>query len=280
MKFKVARAGIHMWEEPVISGDKGSGTIFFSGCALKCVYCQNYEISHGAKGLFIDGGELSFLMLYLQDLGAHNINLVTPSHYAGHIAEVLAKIKGSLLKIPVVYNTSGYEKISALKLLEGLVDIYLPDFKYADNALGQKYSKVPDYTDIAVAAIAEMRRQQPVDIIDNGIMQKGVIVRHLALPSHKEDSKKVLDILSRLDSTLCVSLMCQYFPTPGVSAFPELQKRIRKSDYNDLLEYFQNVGLSRGFSQCPSSATEDYVPDFDLAELSKILSKKSALPIY
>lgn len=259
-----------MWEEPIISGDKGSGTVFFSGCALRCVYCQNYEISHKAKGLFVDSNELIFLMLYLQDKGVHNINLVTPSPYAKQLAEMLTKIKPRLT-VPIVYNSSGYENLDNLKRLEGLIDIYLPDFKYADNALGEKYSSVKDYADVALKAITEMRRQQPKDIIIDGIMKKGVIVRHLALPSHKEDSKKVLDILSKLDKTLYVSLMCQYFPTSKAALFPELNQKIKPSDYADLLEYFENVGLSNGFSQSPDSALEEYVPDFDLSLLKDIL---------
>ncbi len=263
-----------MWEEPIVSGNKGSGTIFFSGCAMRCVYCQNYDISHAAKGLFIDGEELTYLMLYLQDKGVHNINLVTPSHYSKQLAELLTKIKPRL-SVPIVYNSSGYENIENLRKLEGLVDIYLPDLKYSDNILGERYSSVKDYADVAIKTIAEMRRQQSKDIITDDIMEKGVIVRHLVLPTHKEDSKKVLDILSNLDKTLYVSLMCQYFPTSKAALFPELNQRIKPADYADLLEYFGNIGLTNGFSQAPDSAVEDYVPDFDLSALEEILRNNS-----
>lgn len=275
MKFKVARAGIHLFEEPIISGDKGSGTIFFSGCTMRCVYCQNYEISHKGKGLLIDDDQLIALMLDLQEQGVHNINLVTPSHYAKQLAKLLPKIKGKQLTIPIVYNTSSYEKVETLQLLDGLIDIYLPDLKYCDENISIKYSNAPNYYVIATAAIAEMRRQQPNDVIIDDIMRKGVIVRHLALPGLTEDSKKVLDHLAQLDISLYISIMGQYFPTQNVSDIKELNRRLRKREYNDLIEYFHNVGLCNGFLQDLSSAIEDYVPDFDLEILkAKINSLK------
>ncbi|MDD4839263.1 MAG: radical SAM protein [Clostridia bacterium] len=275
--FKIARVGKHLWEEPVISGDRGSGTIFFSGCTMKCIFCQNYEISHDEKGIEISEEKLVSLMLWLQDEGVHNINLVTPSRYGLSLAHTLEKAKLSGLVIPVVYNTSSYERVEMLRLLDGLIDIYLPDMKYADNLLAKKYSGVPNYFEIASKAICEMRRQQPNDIFDGDfIMKKGVIVRHLILPTHAEDSKKVLDFISSVDNRLYVSLMGQYFPTKQVetlcSLFPELQKRITQAEYDDVTEYFFKVGLKNGFSQELNSAIEDYVPTFDLKELQNLLS--------
>lgn len=257
----------------MISGENGSGTIFFSGCRLRCVFCQNYEISHNFKGLNVTGEQLVRLMLYLQSQGAHNINLVTPSHYITKLPEVLKTARQNGLDIPIVYNTSGYESVQNLKALEGLVDIYLPDLKYYDNALGQKYSRVWDYFDIASQAVKEMRRQQPQDRIKDGLMKKGVIVRHLILPGLTEDSKKVLDFLAGLDKTLQVSLMSQYFPTCNVKMFPELNRRISQSEYDEVIEYFFQIGLEDGFCQELSSAIEDYVPDFDLEELQKIIDR-------
>ena len=273
MNFKIARVGLHYWEEPVISGENGSGTIFFSGCRLRCVYCQNYEISHNAKGLFVSSEQLIKLMLYLQSQGAHNINLVTPSHYITRLPDVLKTAKQNGLHIPIVYNTSSYESVEDLKRLEGLVDIYLPDLKYYDNSSAQKYSKVLDYFDKASLALKEMRRQQPQDYVENGLMKKGVIVRHLILPSLIEDSKKVLDFLAELDKTLQVSLMSQYFPTANAKTFPELDRRISQSEYDEVLEYFFLTGLDDGFCQELSSAIEDYVPDFDLDELKGIIDR-------
>lgn len=273
MNFKIARAGLHFWEEPVISGQNGSGTIFFSGCQLHCAYCQNYEISHKAKGLFVSSDQLVKLMLYLQQQGAHNINLVTPSHYITKLPQVLKEAKQRGLKIPIVYNTSSYESVENLQALEGLVDIYLPDLKYSDNALGQKFSRVPDYFYVATKAIKEMRRQQPKDCIQNELMKNGVIVRHLILPGYVENSKRVLDFLADFDKTLLVSLMSQYFPTPKVKDYPELNRRITQSEYDELIHYFFRIGLDNGFCQELSSAIEDYVPDFDLNELKEIIDK-------
>lgn len=272
MNYKIARVGLHMWEEPVISGNKGSGTIFFSGCRLRCVYCQNYEISHTGKGIMVSENQLIDLMLKLQQELAHNINLVTPSHYIKFLPNTLETAKKQGLKIPVVYNTSGYDKIEDLKKLAGLIDIYLPDLKYFDNELGKRYSSVTDYFDIAGTALKEMRRQCPNDIIIDGIMKSGVIVRHLALPNHSDDSKKVLKFLSEFDKELYISLMAQYFPTQNIKAYPELNRRLTQGEYDDLTDYFFSVGLKNGFSQDLSSGIEDYVPDFDLEKLKLQLS--------
>ena len=273
MNFKVARVGLHHWEEPVISGERGSGTVFFSGCYLRCVYCQNYAISHKAQGLFISQEQLIKLMLYLQDKGAHNINLVTPSHYITKLPKMLKEAKQNGLEIPIGYNTSSYESVENLKSLEGLVDVYLPDLKYYDNALGQRYSKVKDYFDVASKAIIEMRRQCPKDVIKDELIKSGVIVRHLVLPSHIDDTKKVLDFLADFDKTLFISLMSQYFPTCNVKTFPEINRRITQAEYDEVIEYFFEVGLKNGFCQELTSAIEDYVPDFDLGELQKIVDE-------
>lgn len=271
MKFKIAQVGKHYWEEPIISGENGSGTIFFSGCSMKCVYCQNYEISHGAKGLFVDEEQLIKLMLFLQEQGAHNINLVTPSHYAINIAKTLDQIKGRELHIPVVYNTSCYDTVENLKRLEDLIDIYLPDMKYADNILGKKYSKVPDYIDVALKALTEMRRQQPKDIIKSGIMQRGVLVRHLVLPNHIENTKNVLRILEKIDKSFYISLMAQFFPTKNCLAYSDINRRLTNEEYQQAIDFFLNTSLTNGFSQDPESATEDYVPVFNLVELKNLL---------
>lgn len=270
MNFKIARAGLHMWEEPVISGEKGSGTIFFSGCSLRCVYCQNYRISHENRGLYVPEDRLADLMLRLEDDGAHNINLVTPSHYIKGLPQLLQRAR-ERLKIPIVYNSGGYDNVEDLKDISGLIDVYLPDFKYAHSDISYKYSGRADYFEIAYSAIKEMRKQQPADIFENGLMKRGVIVRHLILPDNIENSLRVLDALAQIDKTLYVSLMSQYFPTAGAAKFEELTRRIGQEEYDKVCEYFFEAGLSNGFAQELSSAIEDYVPDFDLEELKKLL---------
>lgn len=269
--YKIARVGLHHFEEPCLSGERGSGTIFFSGCNLRCLFCQNFEISHGGKGLEVSEKQLVSLMLYLQDSGAHNINLVTPSNYTNLLKETL-KIAKSQLKIPIVWNSSGYETVQNLKKLDGLVDIYLPDFKYSDDDLAWEYSHAKGYRKIAFDAISEMRRQQPDDVFgDDGMMQKGVIVRHLVLPGALENTKGVLQDISSIDDTMYVSLMGQYFPTPNVENHPILSRRITEDEYDQATQAFFDAGLQNGFSQELDSATEEYVPDFDLDALQEIL---------
>lgn len=269
--YKIARVGLHHFEEPCLSGERGSGTIFFSGCNLRCLFCQNFEISHGGKGLEVSEKQLVSLMLYLQDSGAHNINLVTPSNYTNLLKDTL-KIAKSQLKIPIVWNSSGYETVQNLKKLDGLVDIYLPDFKYSDDDLAWEYSHAKGYRKIAFDAISEMRRQQPDDIFgDDGMMQKGVIVRHLVLPGALENTKGVLQDISSIDDTMYVSLMGQYFPTPNVENHPILSRRITEDEYDQATQAFFDAGLQNGFSQELDSATEEYVPDFDLDALQEIL---------
>lgn len=269
--YKIARVGLHHFEEPCLSGERGSGTIFFSGCNLRCLFCQNFEISHGGKGLEVSEKQLVSLMLYLQDSGAHNINLVTPSNYTNLLKDTL-KITKSQLKIPIVWNSSGYETVQNLKKLDGLVDIYLPDFKYSDDDLAWEYSHAKGYRKIAFDAISEMRRQQPDDVFgDDGMMQKGVIVRHLVLPGALENTKGVLQDISSIDDTMYVSLMGQYFPTPNVENHPILSRRITEDEYDQATQAFFDAGLQNGFSQELDSATEEYVPDFDLQALQEIL---------
>ncbi len=269
--YKIARVGLHHFEEPCLSGERGSGTIFFSGCNLRCLFCQNFEISHGGKGLEVSEKQLVSLMLYLQDSGAHNINLVTPSNYTNLLKDTL-KIAKSQLKIPIVWNSSGYETVQNLKKLDGLVDIYLPDFKYSDDDLAWEYSHAKGYRKIAFDAISEMRRQQPADLFgDDGMMQKGVIVRHLVLPGALENTKGVLQDISSIDDTMYVSLMGQYFPTPNVENHPILSRRITEDEYDQATQAFFDAGLQNGFSQELDSATEEYVPDFDLDALQEIL---------
>lgn len=271
--YKIARAGLHHFEEPCLSGERGSGTIFFSGCNLRCLFCQNFEISHGGKGLEVSEKQLVSLMLYLQDSGAHNINLVTPSNYTNLLKDTL-KIAKSQLKIPIVWNSSGYETVQNLKKLDGLVDIYLPDFKYSDDDLAWQYSHAKGYRKIAFDAISEMRRQQPDDVFgDDGMMQKGVIVRHLVLPGALENTKGVLQDISSIDDTMYVSLMGQYFPTPNVENHPILSRRITEDEYDQATQAFFDAGLQNGFSQELDSATEEYVPDFDLDALQEILNE-------
>lgn len=271
--YKIARVGLHHFEEPCLSGERGSGTIFFSGCNLRCLFCQNFEISHGGKGLEVSEKQLVSLMLYLQDSGAHNINLVTPSNYTNLLKDTL-KIAKSQLKIPIVWNSSGYETVQNLKKLDGLVDIYLPDFKYSDDDLAWQYSHAKGYRKIAFDAISEMRRQQPDDVFgDDGMMQKGVIVRHLVLPGALENTKGVLQDISSIDDTMYVSLMGQYFPTPNVENHPILSRRITEDEYDQATQAFFDAGLQNGFSQELDSATEEYVPDFDLQALQQILNE-------
>lgn len=269
--YKIARVGLHHFEEPCLSGERGSGTIFFSGCNLRCLFCQNFEISHGGKGLEVSEKQLVSLMLYLQDSGAHNINLVTPSNYTNLLKDTL-KIAKPQLKIPIVWNSSGYETVQNLKKLDGLVDIYLPDFKYSDDDLAWQYSHAKGYRKVAFDAISEMRRQQPADVFDgDGMMQKGVIVRHLVLPGALENTKGVLQDISSIDDTMYVSLMGQYFPTSNVENHPILSRRITEDEYDQAMQAFFDAGLQNGFSQELDSATEEYVPDFDLDALQEIL---------
>lgn len=261
----ISRAALHMWEEPPISGSRGSGTIFFSGCNLRCVFCQNKLISRGGGNRkTVTSDELCEIMLELKDTGAHNINLVTPTHFADKIALSLENIKDKL-SIPVVYNTSGYESVETLKKLSGLVDVYLPDFKYASNDLSKKYSQAPDYPEVASEALSEMFSQVGECVFnDNGIIQKGVIVRHLVLPSHRKDSMAVLDLISALlpKDKIKLSLMSQYTPDFALDTeFKNLHRRLTTFEYESVLRYAEELGFD-GYFQNISSATAEFTPDF------------------
>ena len=257
----VARVAPHFGEEPCISGTKGSGTVFFSGCTLKCVFCQNYEISDGHKGRAITPKELADCYKRLEQQGVHNINLVTADHYVTAVAESLDIYKPS---VPVVYNCSGYTSPKTLSILDGLVDIYLPDFKYSDDTLAIKYSSAPNYVNTASAAIKEMIFQVGTPVIDeDGMMKKGVIVRHLILPSHTKNSLGVLDIIKRsYDKQVLVSLMCQYVPVNKAHDFPKINRTITRREYEKVKSELYVLGLD-GFTQDLTSASTDFIPDWD-----------------
>ena len=261
----VARIAPHYFEEPVISGSNGSGTIFFSGCNLKCVFCQNIKISKENYGKTITVEKLANKMIELQEKGVNNINLVTPTHYIEKIKEtiILAKEKG--LTIPIVYNTSGYEKVESLKLLEGLIDIYLPDFKYYSDILAMKYSKAPHYSDIIKDALKEMYRQVGKPKITNGIMKKGIIVRHLILPEEINDSKKIINYLYKTyKDNIYISIMNQYTPLEQVKNIKELNHRVKNKDYDNLINYAYDLGIRKCFIQVGETAKESFIPEFDL----------------
>lgn len=257
----VARVAPHFGEEPCISGTKGSGTVFFSGCTLKCVYCQNYEISDGHKGRAVTPKELADCYKRLEQQGVHNINLVTADHYVNAVAESLDIYKPS---IPVVYNCSGYTSPKTLSILDGLVDIYLPDFKYSDDALAKKYSSAPNYVNTVSAAIKEMIFQVGTPLIDDdGMLKKGVIVRHLILPSHTKNSLGVLDIIKQsYDKQVLVSLMCQYVPVNKAHDFPKINRTITRREYDKVKSELYALGLD-GFTQDLTSASTDFIPDWD-----------------
>ena len=257
----VARVAPHFGEEPCISGTKGGGTVFFSGCTLKCVYCQNYEISDGHKGRAVTPKELADCYKRLEQQGVHNINLVTADHYVNAVAESLDIYKPS---VPVVYNCSGYTSPKTLSILDGLVDIYLPDFKYSDDALAIKYSSAPNYVNTASAAIKEMIFQVGTPLIDDdGMLKKGVIVRHLILPSHTKNSLGVLDIIKRsYDKQVLVSLMCQYVPVNKAHDFPKINRTITRREYDKVKSELYALGLD-GFTQDLTSASTDFIPDWD-----------------
>lgn len=261
--FVVARAALHQWEEPCISGQHGSGTVFFSGCSLRCVYCQNQQISLGRYGALVTEENLLRMFDRLIEQGAHNLNLVNPTHYAPMLAKALKKYCSP---VPVIYNSGGYERVEMLKALEGLVDIYLPDLKYVDSAVSLRYSGAADYFDYASKAILEMSRQVGKAAFDkNGVMKKGLIVRHLILPRNTAQSIKALTwIHENLPEGTLVSLMCQYTPCGELDAFPELTRRITHREYDKVVDQMLELGLTGGYLQELSSAKEEYIPPFDL----------------
>lgn len=263
---RVARYSLHEWEEPIISGKRGSGTVFFSGCNLRCEFCQNRAISHGGKGEQIGIDRLCDIIRELCDMGAENINLVTPTHFADTVAAALNKVKGDL-NIPVVYNSSGYEKVETLKKFEGLIDVYLPDFKYFSDSIAKKYSHTENYRETAEAAILEMFRQVGEPTYDSrGMLCRGLIVRHLVLPSCRQDSMNVLSRIAEIlpKDKILVSIMSQYTPDFAIAAgceHKELCRRLTSFEYSSVLDHASALGLI-GFSQSRSSAVAKYTPDF------------------
>lgn len=264
-KIRIARAALHFWEEPCLSGKNGAGTVFFSHCNMKCVYCQNYRISTRGAGHEVSIGELAEIFLDLQSRGANNIDLVTPTHYALDIAEAVKKAKDSGLHIPVLYNCGGYESVETLKRLEGLIDIYMPDMKYYRDKYAVKYSSAPRYFETACAALEEMYRQTGAFVLDkNGIMQSGVIVRHMMLPGLMLDTKKIMDYLfDTYGNNIYISLMSQYTPLKNVERFPELNRKIDMKKYNSIVDYCMNRGMENVFIQEGSAAKESFIPCFE-----------------
>ena len=266
-QLSAARASLHMWEEPCISGESGSGTVFFSGCSLRCVYCQNHNIALGQTGKTITTSRLTEIFLELQEKGALNINLVTPTHFVPQIVVAIKKAKEAGLSLPIVYNTSGYETIENLKRLEGFIDIYLPDLKYVSSALSQKYSNASDYFEVASKALVEMYRQvgDPVFGEENGILKRGMIVRHLVLPEATEDSKLVLKFLfETFGHHIFISIMNQYTPVRSLPQFPELNRTLTTEEYDEVIDFAIELGIENGFIQEGETNLESFIPPFDM----------------
>ncbi|MGE5577102.1 MAG: radical SAM protein [Syntrophothermus sp.] len=287
-EVEIARAGLHLWEEPCISGSRGSGTVFFSHCNLRCVFCQNYRISHEGFGRRVGIERLAEIFLELEARGAHNINLVSPTHFMPQVAEALTQAKEAGLGVPVVYNSNAYESVDALRRLEGLIDVYLPDLKYYNDSTAMRYSAAPGYFAAATAAVLEMFRQVgapefaaeggnnakgghsaqydlDADGGSQGLITRGLIIRHLVLPGLVEESKRILDwIRANLPAGVYVSLMSQYVPLYKAGRYPEINRPVSPEEYEEVVEYFLKIGLENGYTQEPSSAAETYIPDFNL----------------
>ena len=264
-EIKVARAALHYWEEPCISGKRGSGAVFFSGCSLHCVFCQNREISDGKAGKLISKERLSDIFMELADKGANNINLVTPGQYIPDIVWAVNDAKSRGMKLPIIYNTSGYENVTELKLLEGIVDVYLPDFKYMDSTLSARYSRAKDYPSVAKQALSEMVRQQPDVVIDDstGLIQKGVIVRQLLLPGHVNDAKAVLKYLyDTYHDHVYISMMSQFTPI-ALKDYPEINRTVTRREYERLVDYALEIGITNAFIQEGDVAKGSFIPAFD-----------------
>ena len=262
----VAKAFLHQWEEPCISGERGSGTVFFTHCNLRCLYCQNYSISHQGVGKSITVERLADIFFELQDKGAHNVNLVTPTPYTPHVAQAVTRARQRGLRVPVVHNNGGYESVATLRRLEGLVDVYLPDLKYCDSRLSRMWSGAPDYFERATESIREMLGQVGVPAFDaDGMLVRGLMIRHLTLPGALDDSKRVVDwVLDNLPHEVYLNLMSQYTPLGEVSAHAALTARVARAQYDALVEYAMERGLDNGFIQETDSASPEYVPVFDL----------------
>lgn len=265
-EIKVARAALHMWEEPCISGNEGSGAVFFSGCQLKCVFCQNYKIADGSIGEILSVEELTDVFFRLKEIGANNINLVTGDHYIPLIADSIRLAKKRGFDLPFVYNTSSYVKVESLKMLDGLIDVYLPDYKYSSDELAERYSRAKDYPKVARDAIKEMARQQGRCAFDDrGMIKKGVIVRHMLLPGELMDSKKCIEYLyNTYGNNIYISIMSQYTPVNNIGKmYPELGERVKKKSYNKLVDYAVSLGVTQGFYQDNKVAEESFIPDFE-----------------
>lgn len=261
-EYKIARAALHYWEEPCISGEKGSGTVFFSGCSLKCVFCQNSVISDGCFGKEISEERLIEIFKELEDSGADNINLVSPTQYALQLADTLSKYKPG---IPVVYNTGGYDNVESLKALDGLIDIYLTDMKYVSPSVSKKYSRAENYFEVCSKAVLEMRRQQPEDIFENGLMKKGMIIRHLVLPGNISQGMKMLDwVDENLSNQTIISLMGQYMPCAKAADYPTINRKISKREYDTVILHAEKLGFENVYIQELDSSSQEYIPDFDL----------------
>ena len=264
-EIKVARAALHYWEEPCISGKRGSGAVFFSGCSLHCVFCQNREISDGKAGKVISKERLSDIFMELAVKGANNINLVTPGQYIPDIVWAVNDAKSRGMKLPIIYNTSGYENVTELKLLEGIVDVYLPDFKYMDSTLSARYSRAKDYPSVAKQALSEMVRQQPDVVIDDatGLIKKGVIVRQLLLPGHVNDAKAVLKYLyDTYHDHVYISMMSQFTPI-ALKDYPEINRTVTRREYERLIDYALEIGITNAFIQEGDVAKDSFIPAFD-----------------
>lgn len=260
-KFKLARAALHFWEEPCISGKNGSGAIFFSGCNLGCVFCQNFDISHNCKGVEVSDERLIDIMKSLVDKGTNNINLVNPTHYSAQLLRVFEKYKPP---VPIVYNTSGYDSVETLRPFDGIVDVYLPDFKYIRSDKAQKYSKAENYPQIAEAALREMKRQVGNDAFNgDGIMQKGMIIRHLVLPSNTNSSVEALDYLAEFFSDTYISVMAQYVPCGDLSNYKEINRPLTQREYDKVVNHIFDLGLEKIFVQELDAASDEFIPDFD-----------------
>lgn len=264
-KVKIALYSIHNFEEPCISGEKGSGTVFFSNCNLNCIYCQNYKISQLGKGKEITIERLAEIFLIQQEKGVENINLVTPTSYVPQIIKAIKIAKNKGLKIPIVYNTNSYENVETLQMLEGYIDVYLPDLKYEENELGKKYSKIDDYFEIATKSIREMIRQVGTPKLnENGVMLSGVMVRHLVLPNHIENSKKVLKwIVENLPKDTYISVMAQYFPTYKAKECEKLNRKLTKEEWKEIENYIEELGIENGYVQELGEHEEEYVPKWE-----------------
>lgn len=263
--LKVGRASLHMWEEPCVSGENGSGTVFFSGCSLHCCYCQNFNLSRGKEGVATDSENLSRIFLNLQEEGAHNINLVTGEHFAPHIKDAVKNAREEGLTIPIILNSSGYMSLETLRYLQDVIDIYLVDFKYMSPELAKKYSEADDYPGIVKKALEKMYQLTGTPVFNNdGILQKGVIVRHLCLPACGDDSKEVIRyVYENYKENVLLSIMSQYTPFGNCGKCPELTRKLRAEEYDEIIDFCLGIGIENAFIQEEEAASESFIPVFD-----------------